>query len=118
MTKNVLCYLRTQRNSWGLTQDELACLVGRGGRNRVSAVERGLALPNGGETLAYSLIFGVRPAKLFPQLCEDVEDAVMRGAVQLDKKLRKKDGPKADRKRELIGLIGARATGTNSITAL
>ncbi len=118
MTKKVQCYLRTQRNAWGLTQDELACLVGRGGRNRVSRVERGLIPPNGGETLAYSLIFGLRPAKLFPQFCEDVEDAVMRGAVRLDKKLQKKNGAKADRKRELIGLVGARATGTNSLTAV
>ncbi len=91
--KNVQCYLRTQRRTWGLTQDELACLVGGGGRNRVSRVELGKAQPNGRETLAYSLIFGARPAKIFPQFCEDVEDAVMTGAVQLDKKLRKQNGP-------------------------
>jgi transcriptional regulator with XRE-family HTH domain len=118
MKKKVTCYLHAQRRAWALTQNELACLVGRGGRNRVSLVERGLAQPNGGETLAYSLIFGVRPAKIFPQFCEDLEDAVMRGAAKLEKKIAKNNSAKADRKRELIDLIGARATGSNSLTAV
>jgi transcriptional regulator with XRE-family HTH domain len=118
MKKKVTCYLRANRLAWALTQNELACLVGGGGRNRVSRVEQGKAQPNGGETLAYSLVFGVRPAKLFPRFCEDVEDSVMRGAVRLEKKLSKSKSAKADRKRELIDLIGARATGSNSITAV
>ncbi len=114
--KKVHCYLRAERRAWGLTQNELACLVGRGGRNRVSRVELGQVQPDGRETLAYSLIFGSRPAKFFPQLCEDTEDAIMRGVAQLEKKLRKDESIKADRKRELLDLIGARATSKASLT--
>jgi hypothetical protein len=116
--KKVLSHLRAERRAWGLTQDEMACLVGAGGRHRVSDLELEVFQPKGGEILAYSLIFGCRPAKLFPKLCEETEEGVMRGAARLEKRMRADKTPAAPRKRQLLDLIGARATGKASLTAV
>lgn len=105
------CYLRTQRRQWGLSQEELAGLVGRGGRNRVSDVERALASPNAAEILAYSLLFGFSPAELFPGYYQAVEAALIERAYQLDEKLLDDRSLEADRKRTVLRAALDRATG-------
>lgn len=118
---NIQHYLRAQRRAWGLTQDEVGCLVGipwTTPRNRVSALELGKAQPKSGEILAYSLIFGARPSKLFPHFYEIVEETVMRGAAKLERKLRDDTSRAGDRKRHLLDLIGSRASGKSSFAAV
>ena len=114
MKKKATCYLYTLRRAWGLTQEETARLVGAYGRNRVARVEQNVLPPNGGEILAYSLLFGRRPAQIFPTYCEDVEDGLMRAAAELEKKIRKVKTPRADRLRQIIERVGSRATGKGS----
>ena len=110
MTK-VSCYLRTLRREWEVTQDEVAFLMGKGDRNRVSDVERGKAPPNVREILAYALIFGFPPRNIFPAFYDELEAAVMRNAYELDQKLESKSSLKALRKRTLLSEMLARATG-------
>lgn len=109
MSTKIRCYLRTHRRAWGLTQKEMASLLGSGDRNRVSRVERDMTAPNGWEILAYSLVFGSPAPKIFPRFFGEAEDAVMRGAYRLMQRLEKESTPGADRKRELIHRIAARA---------
>ena len=109
MSSKVLCYLRTLRNEWGLTQKELASLLPKGDRNRVSLVERSLTPPNAGEILAYSLIFGCSAQAIFPRFSEEVDEEVMRAAFRLHQRLESSSLPNAVRKRELLNQVRARA---------
>ncbi len=109
MPSKVPCYLRTLRKRWELTQKELSSLVPRCGRVRVSDVERGISVPNGRELLAYAIIFGIAPHDLFPKYASDIEDAVMRGAAKLDRRLAEEDSPAASRKMELLDRMAKRA---------
>lgn len=111
MSQRTPCYLRTLRREWGFTQEELARLVLRGYRERVSRVERGIAQPNAPEILAYSLIFGFSPEAIFPAFRAKVEDAVMRQALALYEQLDESDSKDAMRKKSLLRSMQARALG-------
>jgi len=111
MSSKVHCYLRTLRMEWRLTQVEVAALLPKGTRNRVSRVERGLVPPSASDILAYELIFGLAGQAVFPALYAETEDAVMRGTYHLYQRLERVGGPVADRKRELIDRMFAHATG-------
>lgn len=107
----VPCYLRTLRRQWGLTQEEVASLLPRGDRNRVSDVERGRALPNAEEILAYAVIFGSCGRSMFPKYYGQVEEAVMANAYELSKKFDRAKTPIARKKYDLIADMFARTTG-------
>ena len=108
MSKKVPCYVRSLRRRWGLTQKEVATVVGGGGRNRVSRVERDLSLPDAREILAYSLLFGARPARIFPRIYCKLEERLMQGAYRLDQRLERRRSPEALRKRQLLDKLRAR----------
>lgn len=108
MSTKVHNYLRTLRREWELTQEEVAALLPRAGRDRVSRVERNGARPNAQEIVAYPLIFGVPAAKIFPALVGDVPDAVVRAAYRLHQKVEQDSTPAARRKRELTEAILSR----------
>jgi len=110
MSSKVLCYLRTLRLGWDLTQEEVASLLPKGSRNRVGDVEKGLTPPNAEEIVAYPLIFGLPAKDIFPGYCAEVEDAVMRGAYELHRKAEADTSPSAGRKRKLAEEMLARAT--------
>lgn len=109
MSSNVTCYLRTHRRKWGLTQAELASLLPRGDRHRVSCVERALTPPNAEEILAYSLIFGSSPLALFPKYATTIDDAVMRGAYKLYQRMERAKTARAARICDLIDHVRDRA---------
>src|SRR5690349_19270835 len=98
----VPCYLRTFRRQWGLTQEEVASLLPRGDRNRVSDVERGRALPNAEEILAYAVIFGSCGRATFPKYYDQVEEAVMANAVGFSKLFEHAKTPAGRKKYDLI----------------
>lgn len=103
------CLLRTHRKRWKLSQKELAALVPKTGENRVSYVERKLRPPNAREILAYRLIFDVLPEELFPRVVSDVEEAVVRKAYSLHRKLKKEKSEEAKRRRAFLEAILVRA---------
>jgi transcriptional regulator with XRE-family HTH domain len=105
----VPCYLRTVRREWGLTQNELASFIPQCQRARVSKVERGLLIPTAAELIAYALLFARTPETLFPAYAETIEDAVMRGAAALDKRLEAGNPVFANRKREFLRQLLDRA---------
>ena len=109
MSSKVQCYLRTLRLQWGLTQEDLASLLPKGSRNRVSFVERGLAQPNAAEIVAYPLIFGEQSHTIFRKASEDLDEEVMRRAYTLYTSLEGDTTPRAVRKRELLDNLRMRA---------
>ena len=118
MSSKVQWYLRSLRRQWGLTQEEVLSLLPKGGRNRVSRVERGLVPPNAHEIVAYKLIFGSSAKALFPRFTEEVEEVVMQRAYRLHKKLARQNTREATRKLKLLERMLARATGKASRKSL
>jgi len=106
--KPKLCYLRTHRRLWGLTQQELAGLMGFLSASHVSRIENGRRDPTTDTVLACEVIFGVSGSAMFPQVYDVVEERVMREIHRLDGTL--SDTIPVDlRKRELLSSSFARA---------
>ena len=74
MSVNASCALRTFRRTWGLSQQELADLLGLESRTSVSRLEHGKRVPGLEIALACSSLFGVSLDELFPQFSEEIVD--------------------------------------------
>lgn len=118
MSSKVHCYLYTLRREWGLTQEELASLLPRGGRNRVSHVERNQRSPNAEEILAYWVIFGSFGHEVFAGFYAKIEETVMQAAYRFYGQLEGDTSEKAERKRELIRRMFERTTGNANPAAI
>lgn len=105
------CYLETHRRRWGLSQEELASLLGQRSSSAVSRCETLQRIPNLRIALQLELIFGVTPQDLFPALYRDAEDAVMRQAKTLHETLEGRTDAKSQEKLALLSLIIERAKG-------
>ena len=70
----VHCALRTHRRIWGLSQRELAALLGMESRAHISRIEHGKRTPSMETALACSTLFGVPLGTLFPQVAIEIEE--------------------------------------------
>jgi transcriptional regulator with XRE-family HTH domain len=107
--KRQLTYLRRERLSWGLTQGDLATLIGYRGSDHLSRIERGLRPPSRDVVLVCRLLFGRSAQRLFPEFYAEIEERVMRGLNGLVEKLEGDESLKAARKREFAQRALARA---------
>lgn len=107
----VICYLRTHRRVWGLTQTELADLIGLKSGTQVSRIELSKRTPDLGVALACQVVFGIPPCDMFPHLHTDIEERVMRTMYRLHQGLGNATTLTRLRKRELCTLALGRATG-------
>ena len=60
--------LRLKRRSAGLTQDDIARILGVGGRSYVAMLEAGDRVPHVRDVVLLSLLFGTDEHELFPHL--------------------------------------------------
>jgi hypothetical protein len=105
----IACYVRTRRLLAGLRPKELRALLPRAGRDRVSAIERDLASPSGGEILAYEVIFGVPACQLFPKRYAEIEEIVIDRAYAFHQSLEGRTDEQSAQKRAFLEGILARA---------
>jgi|SRR5580700_2377985 transcriptional regulator with XRE-family HTH domain len=105
----VLCYLRTHRRVWGLTQQELASLLGFKSATHVSRIENGKRAPTVESALACQVIFGIPAAAMFPHAYNLVEERIIRDVYRLHLALSDTTCPSGLRKRELYSLALERA---------
>ena len=77
MIANLDCYLKPYRRRWGLTQKELAALLGFQNGAVVSRLERVLRHPTLETAYAIEIILGTPPAELFPGLYSRVRQQVI-----------------------------------------
>ena len=77
MKKKLDCYLRSYRRRWGLTQDELAKLLGCKTGAVISRLERDGRQPSLETAYALEVIFGTAPIELFPGLHARVNKSVI-----------------------------------------
>ncbi len=108
--RSVLCYLRTHRHVWGLTQPELAKLLGLKSPSHMSRIEHSKRAPRIEVALACQVIFGIPPSAMFPHAYTLVEDRVMWNISQLHLALENTNSLSGLRKRELCELALKRAT--------
>ena len=97
-----LTRLRTYRRSWGLTQRELARLLGGRSPTHIARIEAGKRPPTTEIALACQFIFGIPPETLFPQLCTEIEERTMQNIYRLREGQLQITTPSAVRKRELL----------------
>jgi transcriptional regulator with XRE-family HTH domain len=102
--KKLSNYLRTIRLRAGLSQDEVAALLGVTGGSEVSRHETFRRLPNLTTALRYEAIFGVPVRELFAGEYKKVEQEVQARAEELARRV-SVPGPKGAKKRELLGRI-------------
>jgi transcriptional regulator with XRE-family HTH domain len=104
-----LSYLRTYRRNWGLTQEELAELIGTVSAKQISHFENGKRDFGIEVALACQVIFGIPPSAMFPHAYTLVEEEVMRNMKRLDLALLNTTSPIGLRKRELYSMALQRA---------
>ncbi len=80
-------YLRTYRKKAGLSQEEMAYLLGGQSGTRVSRYERFARLPALETALAYAVIFDVPVRDLFAGMAQQVERPLAKRAQQLIQRL-------------------------------
>jgi transcriptional regulator with XRE-family HTH domain len=107
--KNTLCYLRTHRRKWGLTQKDLARLIGTIGCTQLSRYENSKRAPRIEVALACQVIFGVIPSIMFLNTYTLVEEEVMRNMMRMNEALKNTTSLTGLRKRELFSLALGRA---------
>ncbi len=112
--RRVLCYLRTHRRVWGLTQRELASLLGFQSAAHISRIENGKRAPTVESALACQVLFGIPPAAMFPHAYEAVEERVIRDVYERHLALAETTSPSELRKRELFSLALQRAISSPS----
>ena len=80
-------YLRSHRLKSGMSQRELAELIGLIQHHQVSKHERSTAIPSLLVALSYEIVFCVSVAELFPGLYETVRMNVEERLLQMEKSL-------------------------------
>src|SRR5438034_10229342 len=70
-------HIRLLRRRAGLTQRDLAILLGYRSHSQISRFENGIRLPAARELLQLQVIFGVVPSAVFPHLRDRAAEAVV-----------------------------------------
>lgn len=107
--KRLATYLRTYRRRWGLTQKELAYLLGCKSGTVVSRLESQKNLPSVKIVRACLVVFGTAPGELFAGLMSDVDKAVMARVWDLYERLQGNPSKTNRTKLELLEDAIARA---------
>ena len=109
MKQRFAIYLRTHRRRWGLTQKELAQLIGLESGTHVSRLEHGKRQPTFRVVASCLVVFGVKAAELFPSVVKEVEDEVVRRAYELYLDLQGDPSPTTKTKLNFLEALRARA---------
>lgn len=108
MRKVPYSYVRRNRRRWGLSQRELAVLIGLSSSTTVSRIERSERKPSAATLIACGVVFGLAVPDLFPTLHAGIEEAVLAKAKELYERLEEKNDKQSELKRKLLEDILAR----------
>ena len=87
MKRKAYAYVCSHRRRWGLTQRELALLVGLETATAISKIEKSKRPPTVATVIACGIVFGLPPDEIFPSLHEEIEQAVLASATALREQL-------------------------------
>ena len=113
-----ICYLRTHRRVWGLTQAEIADLLGLRSASAVSCLERSKRKrgPTYETALACQVLFGIEPRDMYPTIHRQVEERVIRACYRMHQGMENTTSLSDLRKRELLELALRRAINRDRLT--
>jgi transcriptional regulator with XRE-family HTH domain len=111
MVPRIISYLRTYRKRGGLTQDEMAFLLGYQSGTKISRFERLARQPNLETALACQVVFGIPAHKLFPGMFAEVEKTVTERARLLSNRLQAKRGQHHSGPRHKLAILSAIVAG-------
>jgi DNA-binding XRE family transcriptional regulator len=109
-------YVRTSRRRWGLTQTELAFLVGANSRTIITRVEGLKRQPFLATAFALEVVFGVSSFELFPNRFSEVEEAVLRRARELYEEAQGNPSRATRTKLDLLEIVLPRGKNRSSTT--
>lgn len=105
-------YLRLHRRKRGLTQGELAFLLGYQSSSKISRLEQAEQAKVLTLGFTFQLLFGVDPREIYPALYDSVRETVIERIRELEAKLRTPASTqKAIIKRQLLNEALARVQG-------
>ena len=114
MKQQFKTYLRAQRRQWGLTQRELAFLLGYRYASAVWRIERDGREPTLSIAFACHILFDTPVAQLFPGLVSEIEDAILRRAYKLYDRLQGNPSRTTKAKLDLLEQVLKRAAARNT----
>lgn len=114
MRKRSYSFVRAHRRRWGLSQVELALLIGIASSTTVSRIERSVRRPTTTVLVACCILFGLPAPELFSSLHDEIEDVVGTAAKNLYDALEGKTDKQSVRKREFLGEVLSRLINSNS----
>jgi len=101
-TRRPLNYLRSHRLRWGLTQGELANLLGCKTPGVISRIEKKLRAPTLNIVIGCFVIFGTPAAEVFPDISGSVETDVMKRVQDLYEEIQGDPSRKTKMKIQLL----------------
>lgn len=96
MTQISRVYIRTHRIKSGLTQRELAIVLGYSADVQVSRHERANKLPSLSVAIGYEILFRVPASQLFPDLYARVEEGIEERLAEMEAALQQKSAKGRD----------------------
>lgn len=119
MSRKLQNYVRTYRRRSGLSQGELAFLLGCQGESKVSRYERFQRMPTLGTALAYEAIFGAPTREVFAGIYEQTVTTIQERAKELVERLAQSKSDKGTaRKLELLRSIASSRSAKEPIREL
>jgi transcriptional regulator with XRE-family HTH domain len=102
-------YLRPFRRRWGLTQKELAFLIGAESPTTISRLEQLKRFPSLAAGIACLVVFDTSAPEMFPGLFADIRKEVLARAAQLYDELQGNPSPATRTKLDFLEKILAQA---------
>jgi transcriptional regulator with XRE-family HTH domain len=101
-TKKPINYLRSYRLRWGLSQRQLANLLGWRGSEVISRIEKKQRAPSVKFVIACFILFGASAAELFPDITAGVETLVIARVWDFYEKIQGDPSRKTKKQIELL----------------
>ena len=108
MRKRSYSFVRAHRRRWGLSQNELAILLGIASSTTVSRIERSVRRPTTTVLVACCILFGLPAPELFSSLHEEIEEVIGTAAKSLFDSLEGKTDKPSVRKRQFLEQVLSR----------
>jgi transcriptional regulator with XRE-family HTH domain len=103
-------YLRTHRKRAGLSQEEIAFLLGIGTGAQISRYERFMRKPTLAVVLALEIVFELPAGEIFSGVRQEIEGQIARRAVLLKERVTDRGKQLSTTKMELLERIAALET--------
>lgn len=113
MRKGSYSFVRAHRRRWGLSQAELAALLGLASSTTVSRIERSVRTPTTTVLVACCILFGLPAPELFTSLHDEIEEVVGTAAKTLCDALEDKADKLSVRKRLFLEEVLSRLVNRN-----